>query len=886
MKAAWPLTGRGEELRFIDRALRREDGPGGVMLAGAAGVGKTRLAREALAVAARRGAVARWVPATASARVLPLGAFAGVLTVTGRDQSRVVQRATAALVDGAGTAGVVVAVDDAHLLDDLSSLLVQHLVIRRAATVLLTVRSGERAPDAITGLWKDGYLDRCEVQPLSEAETAELLEMVLGGPVDSATAARLCALARGSALYLRQLVDSGVESTRLREIRGVWRWEGPPVVSSGLSELVEARMGNLSEPVLDVVDVLAFGEPLPLSLLVGMTDPAAVESAEASGVVTVASDEEPLQARLAHPLYGEVRRMRTGPLRAARVCRRVAQALGEADEHGGADVLRRAVLTLEADAALGAEGEADPDMFTAAAQRALELCDAALAARLADAAVRAGGGYIPHFLLVYALCLGNQGDDAEREAAALALRAATDEQRVQVALLRAGNLFWRLGRPDQAEATLDAVDPLAPAIDVGAEVSALRAAISADLGRPEDAIRAATKALESPSLPDLAVGMASWGLTLGLGVVGRVDEIGPVIDRAATAAARIAEGRLLLLRVKFFQINVLRLGGYLDEAEALAREQRDDTGEVPGIGTVAAVFLLGYTALGRGTLRSAQRLLREAHTGFGACDQPVWAFLCQLNLTQAVAMSGAAVAAERELDALDGAIRDRRAPNAFHWIRPEIILARAWVAAAQGTVSQAIGLAHEAADTARATGQLAHEVFALHTAVSFGDRTVAERLTELATLVDGPRAPAAAAHAAALAADDGHALLEVSQRLEQMGDLLAAADAAAQATTAYTQHGLRGSATAAAARAHRLAKDCEGARTPALALAARPLPLTARQREIGALVAQGLSNQQIADRLTMSVRTVEGHIYRAGTKLGFTNRAEFAALIREESPGT
>ncbi|MGW5153817.1 ATP-binding protein, partial [Rhodococcus koreensis] len=154
MSAAWPLTGRDEELRFIDRALRRTDGPRGVVLAGVAGVGKTRLAREALAVAVRRGAVARWVPATASARVLPLGAFAGVLNVTGQDPSRVVQSATAALVDGAGSAGVVVAVDDAHLLDDLSSLLVQQLVVRRAATVVLTLRSGEPASDAVTGLWK------------------------------------------------------------------------------------------------------------------------------------------------------------------------------------------------------------------------------------------------------------------------------------------------------------------------------------------------------------------------------------------------------------------------------------------------------------------------------------------------------------------------------------------------------------------------------------------------------------------------------------------------------------------------------------------------------------------------------------------------------------
>ena len=39
--------------------------------------------------------------------------------------------------------------------------------------------------------------------------------------------------------------------------------------------------------------------------------------------------------------------------------------------------------------------------------------------------------------------------------------------------------------------------------------------------------------------------------------------------------------------------------------------------------------------------------------------------------------------------------------------------------------------------------------------------------------------------------------------------------------------------------------------------------LTARQCEVAALVAQGLSNRQIAERLSVSIRTVEGHRYRA-----------------------
>jgi DNA-binding CsgD family transcriptional regulator len=59
--------------------------------------------------------------------------------------------------------------------------------------------------------------------------------------------------------------------------------------------------------------------------------------------------------------------------------------------------------------------------------------------------------------------------------------------------------------------------------------------------------------------------------------------------------------------------------------------------------------------------------------------------------------------------------------------------------------------------------------------------------------------------------------------------------------------------------------------------------LTAREREIANLVAAGLSNRQIADRLTVSVRTVEGHLYRACIKMDVTDRESLGALMRGES---
>jgi len=190
-----------------------------------------------------------------------------------------------------------------------------------------------------------------------------------------------------------------------------------------------------------------------------------------------------------------------------------------------------------------------------------------------------------------------------------------------------------------------------------------------------------------------------------------------------------------------------------------------------------------------------------------------------------------------------------------------------------------VALAHKSAAVAAAQTQHAVEVLALHTAASFGDATVAGRLAALAAHVDGPRAPAAAAHSAALAAGDGAGLDAAAAQLEELGALLLAADAAAQAAAAYTRAGQRGSAQLATARAHRLARACEGARTPALAALGALAPLTDREREVVALAAGGLSNRAIAERLVVSVRTVEGHLYRACAKLGTSDRTALAALL-------
>ncbi|QYA99768.1 protein kinase (plasmid) [Rhodococcus sp. USK10] len=66
-------------------------------------------------------------------------------------------------------------------------------------------------------------------------------------------------------------------------------------------------------------------------------------------------------------------------------------------------------------------------------------------------------------------------------------------------------------------------------------------------------------------------------------------------------------------------------------------------------------------------------------------------------------------------------------------------------------------------------------------------------------------------------------------------------------------------------------------------LADAPTNLTKRERQVAELVAEGLTNRKIADRLVISPRTAQGHVEHVLTKLGFTSRAQIAAWVTEQT---
>jgi DNA-binding CsgD family transcriptional regulator len=514
----------------------------------------------------------------------------------------------------------------------------------------------------------------------------------------------------------------------------------------------------------------------------------------------------------------------------------------------------------------------DPGRFLAAARQAIRLFDVALGERLAGAAAQAGGGFGASLAQALALSWLSRGEEADAILAGLSGSEPDEEARALVAGARLGNLFWTLRRTADAERLL--AESLGQAEgQTQVFLTAFGVAFDASLGRPRQALDTGLPLVERHSLPPIAALLAASGVAAGGAVLGQVDLVRRVAAQGYEAAAKAPEGGIPRFGLADWHILALRLCGDVRGAEEVARQVRGWTLDVLGPARLMGLVLLGHAELARGRVRTAERWLREAWAGLRDSGHE-FRFRCRMHLTQALALQGDAVAARKLLTGLEA---DRH--PAYTLMEPEIALARAWLVAAEGATSEAVVAARAAAGLARQRSSPAYEVLALQAALTFGDHTVAGRLTELAGLVEGPRAPTAARQAEAAAAADGERLAAASYRWQELGDELAAADAAAQAARAFARQGRRGSASAAAARAQRLADACEGARTPALAAVARPLPLTEREREIVSLAATGMSNRGIADRLAVSVRTVEGHLYRAGNKLGVSDRSELKPIL-------
>jgi DNA-binding CsgD family transcriptional regulator len=768
---------------------------------------------------------------------------------------------------------IVVAVDDAHLLDDGSAALVLHLAAQSTARVVITIRSGEGCPDAVTALWKEGLATRLELQPLSSYETVELMERVLDGPIEPSVRRRLWTVTAGVPLYLREILHAGFEQGALKRREGVWRWHGELARIGRLGELLGDRLERASTAERRVVELVAMGEPLSMELLAELGCLEALTQAEEDGLVVTFDHDDPAVG-FAHPLYGELLRADIPLLVARRHRMSLVRAAMEIGWHER-DPLRVASWWLDS----GAPG-GPADLFLGAARRALALTEWELADRLASAAEVAGAGAEATLMRAAALVHQGSWERADDLLAALAPEALEADLLVEYARFRAGFLAWGLGRPAAARTVLaEGARQLEP--PGRARVLAEQAYLALAQCDLAEAGRLAVAAMNDAGpvvelrVQAMAVAALAWAIQGHTQAALQLAEVAsPFV--ATVAAADAYPDDLASLMVPAQGI-ALVADGRLDEAAELVlpalREPPpngyDDVDrDVPQFALTVAARL----ALFQGRLQLAQhyglRAVNGARNGPG--DQ--WP-------SAVVAM---AAAQQGDLATAEDALRRGLASGpAIAIYTHELALAQAWAAAAQRDLTGARRLAAAAATGAAAAGAPLLRMFALVDLARLGAPSSAARgLGELALVIDGDYSSVAAAYAQAAADRDGDALDAVSVSLEAMGAVLLAAEAAAMAAGAHMSSGRREGQLASLGRAEVLAARCHGARTPALdeARSAVIASLSDRERHVIELAAAGLTNREIAERLYVSVRTVNSHLNHAYRKLGTSDRVLLASL--------
>jgi len=829
-------VGRDDELGRIAAAVGA--GEAGVVIAGAAGTGKTRLAT---AAAERSGRTAEWVRATRSAASIPFGAFAPLLA--GADGLAGARRQLAGR-------GLLLCVDDAQRLDPGSAALVHQLAAAGEATVLATVRLGEPAPDAVRALWKDELCALVELGPLAREASDELVEAALGGPVHGRSRTALWERTRGNPLFLRELLRDGAG---LEQTGGLWHWDGAVRPGVRLTDLLAERTGGLPAPAARLLELVAAGAPVEAALLED-TEREALDALEAEELVVRRLDGRREVLDLGHPLHGDVVRARLPGSRHAALLGRLADGVEERGARRATDVLRVAGWRVEAG------GAADPALLTRAAHDALVAIDGPLSARLAAAAVQAGGGPDARLALGRALAATGRAEEAEAELAAVPGRDA--------AMARARNLFWGLGRREEADALLAAGgDP---------ELTALRARLASAAGRSPAALAVALALLADATAPESARVQAAIAAGEGLIACGRAERALALVREWAAIAKRHTTAMPWAEAVlRSMEGYALRCAGRPVEATAVHEAVYESALRLgSGEGAAVEAGMLGYAWLAQGRVATAQRSFREGATLLRDGDAVGMRPWVLAGLAQASAQAGEPEAAHAALAEME------TVPLAHLGFGLELALARAWTAAADGELSRARALAAEGAAAARMRGQDGFVVRALHEGMRIGgpdDPAESADLTALAATVEGPFAPLAAAQAEA--AGDGAALLGVAERLAEAGMRLAAAEAGAAAGAAFEATGREASARRAEARAAAWLDECEGARPPALRSLGPAVALTPREREVALLAAGGLSSAEIAARLVVSVRTVDNHLQRTYGKLGIGSRQELADAL-------
>lgn len=841
---AWPALPRPVETAAVRSALL--DG-GGVLLVGPAGVGKTHLLSVALG---ESGAAGTPGCDPVEPDLVPFVTLPG--GTVGPDEPFEVVFPDLAVLPPAAAPGLapLVRVEDAHLLPMPVAVRLARLASDRVIRLAVTLRSGAAAHSPWVDLWKDARLARVDVGPLADDDVAQLLDRALGGPVSHPTLDRLCELARGNPFYLCEIVRAALTAGTLQERDGRWVGEVEAAPSPRVLDAVSRDLDRLSTDTRAALELVALAEPLALERVLTHVTPAALAALEEEHLLALVEDEEGHRPAVctSHPVYGAAVRHLVPVERRLRIFAAVRSQIASPVAHAHESP---ASIARSVEWALGCGVHETVARLVEGVAAALHLGRWAEAVRFADVALERLGREDRRWATVLLQRArawrmldepGRAMRDLDLVADRLEAGALDPDVAVRFAEQRADLELFATNDGDAAIAQVEAVrahlGPAATAADVRAlEVS--RLVRLAQAGRVQEVLEPALGLLARPG-PEREEALRLVNLVvLGLGAVGRFREAAQTAERFGALGHTFRPWPAWVVNgVELVHAMVSLWEGRPDAAErglVAARGTRRGGGDDP-----FAMFVQAMLESAHGSWSEA----RAGHTAVSArltTTDPtgVLAYVAAVESTSAAATGDPTTA--RELVELARTIPLRAAGCVESDLRLHLLDTGAWL----GSMHQqpdAVRLARWCADRGLHRGELEalHRAVLAHPARASGQPgmpDLVERIRALGGVVEGPRAAALVAHAEALALGDP-SMVEVA--------------------------------------AHELA-TC-GLWLPT---ARRAANLTRREREIAALAAGGLSSRHIADRLTVSVRTVDSHLSRVYAKLSVRSRRDLAQALRD-----
>lgn len=883
------LTGRREPLDRICNIIRSRTSQAVYLMAGP-GIGKTALT-DAITERLAAEMIIVQIHGSSSLASVPYGVLAPYTTELNAEDSvssvavlRSVWSYFEKLKGGKETP-LLLMMDDAHHLDEATASIVADMISAGWASVVAAGRPRPGLPQPMAQLWYDGLADRVDLRPLNRDQIEEVLAHALDGTVPAGTVDTIWSASGGNPRILDALLHDAAESGVLAKRNGIWMLLGAlPTDGPKLTGVVVKDMLRRSAEEQEALKLVALAGPVRRKVIEDISG-AEVVRALLDQQMVVESSGTPADLRMWNAMFGDALRGSISVSRSLQLLETIRDQL-ETSPAGPEGRLRAVEWSLECGLKVS-----DPELLEAADTALAHFRNRSsrtMAARIADPKL------VPQSQAVQARALFNEGDYAGAAriadgcwpqlgagggaAPALMLSVMAHQALGTPLEVLAAQYRDQLRGVDSAASGRDSPGdasgaPLRPWWDqllcmlehgeagnhtaLAREVQELRSRDSGDA--VQAALRVVGTALLAHSLA--GDGRAVQGLEAALAAASEL----PALQGGVFFFNEFVLGRLVA--------NYLALGEWETAEHELANYVLGDPRSSAAFAGSLQI-LRGYSLLRQGRIERAYQTLLPAVEILRLKDpQQMFRFGSALGFYVAARLGDAAQASRLELDYKDA----RPGPAS------QELLATAYAAAASEYVSRdGKGLAsvHTLATTPEVSARAGMLLELLAVCWDLGDHSVIPLVQAVAANVEGRWADAMLTLARHWESADADALMGTAAALESSGFVNLAREAYARASSVLENSGERRRARQAVALREKCDHELgERFREGQFIAAAPAVHLTRREQDIVELAVQGLTDREIAQRLMVSVRTVEGHLYRTYVKLGVRSRDELASAL-------